>query len=52
MAAFAILDVREVLYQIDESRTGIAVLAVGAALGDVSAAGLAFQVASRTGSPD
>ena len=38
---WAVLDVREVVHQLDESRTGIALLAIGAALLHLAAAAVA-----------
>lgn len=45
MPAFAALGIREVLHQLDESRTGLAVLAVAVAVLHVYAAFAAFIVA-------
>lgn len=45
--AWAALDVREAIHQIDESRTGIAILAMAAALLHLAAAAVAAALAAR-----
>lgn len=47
MLAFAVLDVREVFHQVDESNEGIAALAVAVALLHLAAAGLALSTERR-----
>ena len=49
MAAFAALDVREVVHQIDESRTGLTLLALLVAALHLAAAALAARMALGTG---
>jgi hypothetical protein len=48
-AAWAALDVREAVHQIDESRTGITILAVAVALLHLAAAGLAARERTALG---
>jgi hypothetical protein len=45
MAAFTTLDIREVIHQLDESRTGLAALATAVALLHVLAAAVAITIA-------
>jgi hypothetical protein len=45
MAAFAALDIREVIHQLDESRSGLAALATSVALLHVLAAAVALTIA-------
>ena len=45
--AWAALDVREAVHQIDESRTGIAILAIAVALLHLAAAAVAARLAAR-----
>ena len=45
--AWAALDVREAVHQIDESRTGIAMLAIGVAALHLAAAAVAARLAAR-----
>jgi hypothetical protein len=48
-AAFGVLDIREVVHQIEESRISIALLAAGAGLGHLLAAVMAGRVARQEG---
>jgi hypothetical protein len=52
MLAFVVLDVREVLHQSDESRTGLAVLATAVAALHLGAAAVAATMASRAHQAD
>jgi F0F1-type ATP synthase assembly protein I len=47
--AWAALDVREVVHQLDESRTGIAAIAIAVAVLHLAAALLAARIAARAG---
>jgi hypothetical protein len=48
-AAWAALDVREAVHQIDESRTGVTILAIAVALLHLAAAGLAARERAALG---
>lgn len=45
--AWAALDVREVVHQLDESNTGLVLIAIGIAILHAAAAGLAARLAAR-----
>jgi hypothetical protein len=49
MLVFAVLDIREVVHQLDEDRTGLALLAALVALLHLAAAALAIRLAHRAG---
>ena len=46
--AWAVLDVREVVHQLDESRTGVALLALAVAALHAAAAAVSWQLSRRT----
>jgi hypothetical protein len=52
MAAFAVLDLRELIHQLDESNTGLAVLAGAVAILHVAAAVTAVVLRRRSGGPE
>ena len=47
VVAWAALDVREVAHQIDESRTGLTILAIAVAVLHLAAAAVAARLAAR-----
>jgi hypothetical protein len=48
---WAVLDVREVVHQLDESRTGIALIAVSVAVLHLAAAAICGRLARHAGAP-